>query len=125
MKHYNYSMGLTFVRMNIKNPARPRKTFAEKFLVDSGALYSVVSEKNLLELGIKPQRIQEFTMADGTHVSRKIGDAIFELDGVQAPAPVIFGKKGDATLLGVVTLEALGLMLDPLQRKLRPMKLRL
>lgn len=118
-------MGLTYIRMNVKNPEKLSKKVLEKeFLVDSGALYTVVPEENLIKLGIKPHRIQEFTLADGTHVQRKIGNAIFELEGAQAPAPVIFGKKGDAAILGIVTLEALGLMLDPLQRKLLPMKLR-
>jgi len=36
---------------------------------------------------------------------------------------VIFGRRGDASLLGVVTLEALGLRLDPLRRQLRPLRL--
>ena len=34
-------------------------------------------------------------------------------------APVIFGEPGDSNLLGVVTLEALGYVLDPLKRELR------
>ena len=36
-------------------------------------------------------------------------------------APVIFGEKGDSTLLGAVTLEALGVILDPIKRELRPL----
>ncbi len=36
-------------------------------------------------------------------------------------APVIFGEPGDATLLGTVTLESLGLILDPIRRELRPL----
>jgi hypothetical protein len=32
---------------------------------------------------------------------------------------VLFGQKDDSTLLGVVSLEALGLILDPLKRELR------
>ena len=31
------------------------------------------------------------------------------------------GEKDDATLLGAVTLEAVGMMLDPLKRQLRPL----
>lgn len=34
---------------------------------------------------------------------------------------MIFGEEGDATLLGAMTLEALGLALDPLKRELREM----
>ena len=36
---------------------------------------------------------------------------------------VIFGEKGDAVLLGALTLEALGLSRDPIKRELRPMRL--
>ena len=39
-------------------------------------------------------------------------------------SPVIFGEPGDATLLGVVALEVLGLVFDPLRRELRPAVLR-
>jgi hypothetical protein len=34
---------------------------------------------------------------------------------------VIFGEKDDSTLLGIVTLGALGLILDPFKRELRPL----
>ena len=36
-------------------------------------------------------------------------------------APVIFGEKGDSVLLGVIPLEAIGMMLDPMKREFRPM----
>ncbi len=38
---------------------------------------------------------------------------------------VIFGEEGDVTLLGVLTLEALGLVLDPLRRELHPLPMML
>lgn len=116
-------MGITLIRAKIKNPQKPQREKEEEFLVDSGAIYSVVPAKTLKSLGLSPQREQEFTLADGTKVKRKIGYALFELNGQQAPSPVIFGKRGDSTLIGAVTLEAMGLMLDPFKRKLRPMRL--
>ena len=36
-------------------------------------------------------------------------------------SPVIFGDKEDIYLLGVVTLESLGLILDPIRRELKPL----
>ena len=36
--------------------------------------------------------------------------------------PVILGEPGDEALLGMVTLEVLGLVLDPFKRTLRPMR---
>lgn len=116
-------MRITFVRAKIKNPQNPKKQLEEEFMVDSGAIYSVVPASYLEKLGMKSHRKQEFTLADGTKVEREIGDAIFELEGRKAASPIIFGKRGDSLLLGAFTLEALGLMLDPFKRKLKPMKL--
>jgi hypothetical protein len=42
-------------------------------------------------------------------------------EGRPDDTPVIFGERGDSTLLGAVTLEALGVILDPIKRKLRPL----
>jgi clan AA aspartic protease len=114
-------MGITFLKLRIANPARPRRGETLEFLIDTGAVYSVVPGRVLRRLGIKPDRTEEFTLADGSHARRKIGGAVFEIDGRRGPSPVIFGEKDDATLLGAVTLKALGLMVDPLKRQLRPL----
>lgn len=114
-------MGITFLKLRVINPARPRNAETIEFLIDTGAVYSVVPGRVLRRLGIKPDRTEEFTLADGSHTKRKIGGAVFEIDGRRGPSPVIFGEKDDATLLGAVTLEALGLMVDPLKRQLRPL----
>jgi clan AA aspartic protease len=114
-------MGITFLKLTITNPAQPRKSEALEFLIDTGAVYSVVPGRVLRRLGIKADRTEEFTLADGSHTKRRIGGAVFEINGRRGPSPVIFGERDDATLLGVVTLEALGLMVDPLKRQLRPL----
>ncbi len=114
-------MGITKVTMNIANPARPTRKIALEFLVDSGAAYSVVPRTVLNQLGIKPESKESFFLANGEKVTRKIGNALFQFQRRDRAAPVIFGEKGDSNLLGVVTLEALGFVLDPLRRELKPM----
>ncbi len=114
-------MGLTDIQARIANPARPRRSARLKFLVDSGALYSVVPTPVLRRLGIKPGKTKSFILADGTEIKRSIGQALFRMNGDEGASPVIFGEKGDSILLGSVSLEALGLMLDPLKRELRPL----
>ena len=42
--------------------------------------------------------------------------------GGEGHTPVILGEPGDEALLGVVTLEILGLVLDSFKRTLRPMR---
>jgi len=114
-------MGLTFIDVVIANPGNPRKTKKLSLLVDSGAIYSIVPKNFLRQLGVKPHSTKTFILADGSEISRKIGDATFKLNGHQGASPVIFGEKGDSALLGTVSLEALGLLLDPIRRELRPL----
>ena len=112
-------MGITYLELEVANVARPKKTERLQFLVDSGAVYSVVPARVLRRLGIKPIDKQEFRLANGEKVVRKKGGALFQYNGRVGGADVIFGEKGDAVLLGAFTLEALGLSLDPLKRELR------
>ncbi|MBN2465992.1 aspartyl protease family protein [candidate division WOR-3 bacterium] len=114
-------MGLTVLRVEIGNPATPERTEALDLLVDSGAVYSVVPQPVVERLGIKPLAEQEFRLADGSRIARKKGVAVFKYAGAIGGADVIFGEEGDSTLLGAMTLEALGLVLDPLKRELRPL----
>lgn len=115
------SMGLTHLTARVANPATPRKAVTVKLLVDSGALYSVIPAKILRRLGVKPHSARSFFLADGTEIVRRLGDAIFIIDSHRGASPVIFGEAGDSALLGTVSLEALGLMLDPMKRVLRPL----
>ena len=54
---------------------------------------------------------------------RDAGDVRYEIGDRTGAAPVIFGRRGDAPLLGVVMLKTLELRLDPLRRQLRPLRL--
>jgi hypothetical protein len=47
------------------------------------------------------------------------------VEGRAATSPVVLGGPTDAPLLGAVTLETLGLMVNPLTRELLPMRLML
>lgn len=118
-------MGITYIELEVANVANPRKTEKLDFLVDSGAIYSVVPARVLRRLGIKPVGKQEFRLANGEKIVRKKGGALFRYNGRVGVADVIFGEKGDATLLGAFTLEALGLSLDPLKRELRELPMML
>ncbi|MGH7427542.1 MAG: aspartyl protease, partial [Candidatus Methylomirabilaceae bacterium] len=90
-------------------------------LVDSGAAYSLIPKTTLRRIGIAPSRTRTFFLADGSEIRRQMGTAMFILNGEEGASPVVFGERGDSTLLGTVSLEALGVFLDPLRRELRPM----
>ena len=114
-------MGLTVLEVEVGNPAEPDVTEKVEFLVDSGAIYSVVAAAILHRLGIKPLIDQQFRLADGSKIVRRKGGAVFKYKDRVGVADVIFGEEGDSTLLGAFTLEALGLSLDPLRRELKPL----
>lgn len=114
-------MGMTTVKIEISNPVNPNKGETVEFLVDSGAIYSVVPTKILKRLGIKPLAEETYRMADGTKIVRKKGGAIFRYGTRIGFADVIFGQTGDSELLGVTALESMGLSLDPLRRQLNPL----
>lgn len=114
-------MGLTILEIEVGNPADPELTEKIEFLIDSGAIYSVVPSPMLEKLGIRPLAQQEFRLADGSKFVRTKGVALFRRGEQVGGADVIFGEEGDSTLLGAFTLEALGLSLDPLRRELKPL----
>lgn len=114
-------MGITKIKANILNLARPTQKVALEFLVDSGAAYSVAPRALLEKLGIRAESRESFFLANGEEITRAIGNALFEYRGRQRASPVIFGEEGDSNLLGVVTLQALGFVLDPLRRELKPL----
>lgn len=114
-------MGLTVLEIEVGNPANPEVTEKIEFLIDSGAIYSVVPSQILERLGIRPLTEQEFRLANGTKIVRKKGIALFRYGDKIGGADVIFGEEGDSVLLGAFTLEALGFSLDPLRRELKPL----
>ncbi len=116
-------MGLTHVDLEVANPAEPERRRTVRLLVDSGAVYSVVDRKLLEELGMRPAGKRTFMLANGDDMEREVGSALFVFRGEERASTVIFGEEGDASLLGSHTLEAFGLVLDPFQRELHPMRM--
>ena len=116
-------MGYNYKKFIVKENRNSKKKLEIYFLIDSGAVYSLVLAADLKKIGIKSYKTMEFVLADGTKMKRKVGDAYFEYNGEGGSAPVIFGEKGDDPLLGVTTLESIGLVLNPFKRELYPMRM--
>jgi clan AA aspartic protease len=116
-------VGITKVSIKIINPEKPEIVLKDKFLVDSGASFTVIPANMAKKLELKPIYDKEFVLADGKVVKRKIGTAIISLNGTALPSPVVLGKKNDSKLLGALTLESHGLALDPFERRLYKAKL--
>jgi predicted aspartyl protease len=116
-------MGLTYVRATVAKPSGRGRSIDVRFLVDTGAVYTVLPLHLWRSLKLKPQRSVEFTLADGTTITRGVSECRFTLEGYGATSPVVLGEADDGPLLGAVTLETVGLMVNPLSRTLSPMRL--
>ena len=116
-------MGITTAILRVREHRKADKYADVEFLVDSGAVYSVVPGKVLDELEIEPYKEMSFSLADGTTLRRRVSSAYFELEGEGGPAPVVYGEEGDSALLGATTLESIGLVLNPFTRTLHPMRM--
>ena len=116
-------MGITNAILRVREHRKSEKFADIDFLVDSGAVYSLVPGKILDQLDIEPYREMSFSLADGTTIKRRISSAYFEFEGEGGPAPVVYGEEGDTPLLGVTTLESIGLVLNPFTRTLHPRRM--
>lgn len=110
-------MGEVVLKVNLVNVKTGTKKEVE-FVVDTGATISVVPADILKSLEIEPRYTDEFDLADGRSTSFDVGEAVFELDGKSITSAVAFGPGESQPLLGVVVLEIMGLMVDPVSRKL-------
>src|SRR5437762_418199 len=108
-------MGVTFVDGVVRGP-RDGERASVRFLVDSGATYTLLPNEVWRQIGLTAKRTVSFTLTDGSRVDRDVSECHITLPQGEAHAPVILGAPGDEPLLGVVTLEILGLVLNPFNR---------
>jgi clan AA aspartic protease len=114
-------MGITYIEGTVTGPQGSRTL---EFLVDSGASYTLLPHDVWKAIGLTPKRTMAFSLADGTRIERQISECHINLSVGDGHTPVVLGEPGDdAALLGVVTLENLGLVFNPFSRTLHPMRL--
>jgi aspartyl protease family protein len=115
------AMGLTHVEGSVTGPTGVSRSV--RFLVDSGAKYSLLPLDDWRAIGLTPRRRMTFVLADGTPIERDVSECHIQLPQGDGHTPVILGEVGDEALLGVVTLEILALILHPFNRTLQPARM--
>jgi clan AA aspartic protease len=118
-------MGIMYVPATVRRSEGRGRRIEVRMLVDTGTVYSVLPSEVWQALRLRPMDRAEFTLADGSVISRDVSECRFEIQGKTATSPVVLGAAAEGPLLGAVTLETLGLMLNPLTREIRPMRLML
>lgn len=109
-------MGHVTANINIKGEKGERALTG--ILVDSGATYTVLSPEVVEEVGaIKASFTTDIMLGDGRKVKAAVYLASASIDDREGPA-IILSFKGTKEVIGVQTLESLGLKLDPSAGKL-------
>lgn len=112
-------MGMTHVTVTVRNPAQPGLEWEGLFLVDTGAVDSVVSGKFLREIGLSPKAKRTYELADGSAVKMDITTGELEFMGEIVGSTLIFGGDEVEPILGVTALESVGIEVDPRSQRLR------
>jgi len=114
-------MGTIYIDGTVTGPTGKKVT--AHFLVDSGTTYTLLPKPEWEQIELQAKRTVAFALADGTEIERRVSEGHIALPQGEAHTPIILGEPGDQPLLGVITLEIIGLVLNPFTRELQPMRL--
>ena len=114
-------MGATHVTVTIRNPADLEKSWQGLFLVDTGAIDSLVPRDHLEAIGLKPKAQRTYELADGSELKMDITTGDIEFMGDIVGGTIIFGDPGTEPILGVTALESVGIDVDPQNQTLKRM----
>ncbi len=110
-------LGLAIVNVKIKNPETNTSRTLE-LVVDTCSILTWIKREVLEELGVKPRRIRKIRTIEGRVIERQTGLVTIEINGNEADVEVVFAEEGDAQVLGVVALESLGYIVNPITGRL-------
>ncbi len=111
-------MGSTHVTATIRNPAEPDRSWEGLFLVDTGAVDSLVPRDHLESIGIAPKGQRVYILADGSELNMDITTGDIEFMGEIVGCTIVFAESGTEPLLGVTALESAGIEVDPHNQRL-------
>lgn len=116
----NPGMGTFTVRATLSHPDRRETQVTLDLVVDTGATWSLIPPEAARSLGVEPSGTRPVRTADGRRLDLPLAEVRFTIDGRSLTTPCLIGAPGAQALLGAVTLEALGLAPDPVQKVLVP-----
>jgi predicted aspartyl protease len=114
-------MGLTRVPVKLMpmGSKNPSKSYNADFLVDTGAMDSMAPASELRKIGIFPvgKRVYEFANGDVEEYEHGLAQVSFMNEITWTD--IIFGPENSEPILGVITLEIAGFIVDPKNERLR------
>jgi clan AA aspartic protease len=112
-------MGITHVTTTLRSLSTEGTPYEAEFLVDTAAIDCLAPSSALTTAGIVPESRRTYELANGELVEYEIGFARLSLLGQETVVQVIFGPAKAEPILGVIALESLGIVVDPLSQTLK------
>ncbi len=112
-------MGVTYTTVAITDLGKKSAPYSAEFLVDTGAIDCMAPAAALVALGIEPEGEAVYELANGEEVKFDYGFARVSVLGGETVAQVVFCPENAGPILGVVALENLGLVVDPISPTLK------
>jgi predicted aspartyl protease len=109
-------LGLTRAQVRIIGT---KASYDLRLLVDTRSIYTWIEKKILDKVGVRDLGTRKFTTIEGRDIERQFGEAVIESSGVRATRMVVYAGERDAQVLGVDSLEGLGLEVDPTSKRLK------
>lgn len=111
------------VRGIVANPFDHSLRAELEFIVDTGAIYTVIPKSVAEGLRLKKTGRRKFKIANGDVVEYPVSEAYIIINGEGVTSIVAISDEKTPLLLGVTTLELMGLKVDHVSGKLTPLEL--
>ena len=112
-------MGIFTCQVTVSDVNESQSALVEA-MVDTGSSYTLIPQSILHELGIRPERMRGFRLANGERVEYPVALARLRVDGQAAGSQVVFGPDDVQPLLGAVALQELNMAVDTPNEQLVP-----
>lgn len=116
-------LGYVRVKGVVANPIKRDLKMEIEFIADTGAIYTVIPRWVANRLGLEEVGKRRFKIASGEIMEYPVSEAYIVIEDRGATSLVVIGTEKMPTLLGVTTLELLGLQVDPVTGRLKPLEL--
>lgn len=115
-------MGTFQVEVTVRNLHEPSRARTLAVLVDTGATYTTLPRDVAEGLGCQPIGKRRILLANGQEDEWPVAAVSLTLQGQEGPTFCLIGPNGGPALLGAVTLEEFALGVDPIAKKLIPVR---
>lgn len=112
-------MGLTYLITKIESLTQEGVPYEAQFLVDTSSIDCVVPRDALAKAKIAPEGKADYQLASGQTVNYEYGFSRVSFLGTETVTQVVIGEQTSEPILGVVALENLGYVVDPVSQELK------